>query len=665
MIQKQVLMSAKDEINKLKKEIERHNFLYHSKNNPEISDAEYDALYQRLKSLESNLSSSEDSPTKTVGSKPSKGFVKHTHLKPMLSLSNVFNEEEFNKFEERILKRANIDKVIYAVEPKFDGIGISLTYEDGVLTKAVTRGDGEVGEVVTENIKTISKIPQKLTFNVPKVIELRGEIFFNLDDFDLINKNIEKEGGKTFINPRNAAAGTLRNLDVGIVKQRPLNIFLYALGGTSNDFSIDSHQDFIAFLEKNKLPTNDLISFGDAVKAASSVKKILDSRETLNYEIDGAVVKVNDINLQEKLGFVSKAPRWAVAWKFPASEKFSKVNDILFSVGRTGIVTPYATIEPVLISGANISNVTLHNLDELKRLDIKVNDTVLVKRAGDVIPQITKVNQEIRDGSERPVTVPEFCPSCGSELREDGPFLRCHAGMNCPAQLFGYFEHFVSRKAMNIDGLGYKINTHLINLGYVKKVADLFKLERYETELKSLEGFGEKSIDNLFASINNARKPKLETFINALGIPEVGETTASSLARHFKEFQSLRSASLDDLLQLDSIGEVVAKNIIEFFKNDPVGIDDLLDQIEIENYVASADSHLDGVRIVITGSFTEFSRDELKDIIKSKGGIPSSSVSANTNYLLYGEKAGSKFKKATELGVELVDETKIKDFLKI
>lgn len=658
-------MSAKDEINKLKKEIERHNFLYHSKNNPEISDAEYDALYQRLKSLESNLSSSEDSPTKTVGSKPSKGFAKHTHLKPMLSLSNVFNEEEFNKFEERILKRANIDKVIYAVEPKFDGIGISLTYEDGVLTKAVTRGDGEVGEVVTENIKTISKIPQKLTFNVPKVIELRGEIFFNLDDFDLINKNIEKEGGKTFINPRNAAAGTLRNLDVGIVKQRPLNIFLYALGGTSNDFSIDSHQDFIAFLEKNKLPTNDLISFGDAVKAASSVKKILDSRETLNYEIDGAVVKVNDTNLQEKLGFVSKAPRWAVAWKFPASEKFSKVNDILFSVGRTGIVTPYATIEPVLISGANISNVTLHNLDELKRLDIKVNDTVLVKRAGDVIPQITKVNQEIRDGSERPVTVPEFCPSCGSELREDGPFLRCHAGMNCPAQLFGYFEHFVSRKAMNIDGLGYKINTHLINLGYVKKVADLFKLERYETELKSLEGFGEKSIDNLFASINNARKPKLETFINALGIPEVGETTASSLARHFKEFQSLRSASLDDLLQLDSIGEVVAKNIIEFFKNDPVGIDDLLDQIEIENYVASADSHLDGVRIVITGSFTEFSRDELKDIIKSKGGIPSSSVSANTNYLLYGEKAGSKFKKATELGVELVDETKIKDFLKI
>ena len=658
-------MSAKDEINKLKKEIERHNFLYHSKNNPEISDAEYDALYQRLKSLESNLSSSEDSPTKTVGSKPSKGFVKHTHLKPMLSLSNVFNEEEFNKFEERILKRANIDKVIYAVEPKFDGIGISLTYEDGVLTKAVTRGDGEVGEVVTENIKTISKIPQKLTFNVPKVIELRGEIFFNLDDFDLINKNIEKEGGKTFINPRNAAAGTLRNLDVGIVKQRPLNIFLYALGGTSNDFSIDSHQDFIAFLEKNKLPTNDLISFGDAVKVASSVKKILDSRETLNYEIDGAVVKVNDINLQEKLGFVSKAPRWAVAWKFPASEKFSKVNDILFSVGRTGIVTPYATIEPVLISGANISNVTLHNLDELKRLDIKVNDTVLVKRAGDVIPQITKVNQEIRDGSERPVTVPEFCPSCGSELREDGPFLRCHAGMNCPAQLFGYFEHFVSRKAMNIDGLGYKINTHLINLGYVKKVADLFKLERHETELKSLEGFGEKSIDNLFASINNARKPKLETFINALGIPEVGETTASSLARHFKEFQSLRSASLDDLLQLDSIGEVVAKNIIEFFKNDPVGIDDLLDQIEIENYVASADSHLDGVRIVITGSFTEFSRDELKDIIKSKGGIPSSSVSANTNYLLYGEKAGSKFKKATELGVELVDETKIKDFLKI
>ena len=658
-------MSVKDEIKKLQKEIERHNFLYHSEDNPEISDAEFDALYQRLKSLEAEQGESEDSPTKTVGSKPSKGFEKHQHLKPMLSLSNVFNDEEFKKFEERILKRVNVNEIIFAVEPKFDGIGISLTYEDGILTKAVTRGDGEVGEVVTENIKTIDKIPHSISFNVPKIVELRGEIFFNLDDFNSINRSIEKDGGKVFINPRNAAAGTLRNLDSEVVKQRPLNIFLYALGGCSDDFKIESHKDFLTFLKKNNLPNNDLITFGDAITASNAVKKILDSREALNYEIDGAVVKVNDFNLQEKLGFVSKAPRWAVAWKFPASEKFSKVNDVLFSVGRTGIVTPYATIEPVLISGANISNVTLHNLDELKRLDIKVNDTVLVKRAGDVIPQITKVNQDVRNGSETPVKVPEFCPSCGNKLKEEGPFLRCDAGMNCPAQLFGYFEHFVSRKAMNIDGLGYKINIHLINLGYVKKVADLFKLKQYEAELKNLEGFGEKSIDNLFASIDNARKPKLETLINALGIPEVGETTASSLARHFKEFPKLRSASFEDLMQLDSIGEVVAKNIIEFFKNDPIGIDELLAQIEIENYIASGDSHLDGIKIVITGSFSEFSRDELKDIIKSKGGIPSSSISSNTNYLLYGEKAGSKYKKAIELGVELIDETKIKDFLKI
>ncbi len=658
-------MSVKDEIKKLQKEIERHNFLYHSEDNPEISDAEFDALYQRLKSLEAEQGESEDSPTKTVGSKPSKGFEKHQHLKPMLSLSNVFNDEEFKKFEERILKRVNVNKIIFAVEPKFDGIGISLTYEDGILTKAVTRGDGEVGEVVTENIKTIAKIPHSISFNVPKIVELRGEIFFNLDDFNSINRSIEKDGGKVFINPRNAAAGTLRNLDSEVVKKRPLNIFLYALGGFSDDLKIESHKDFLIFLKKNNLPNNDLITFGDAITASNAVKKILDSREALNYEIDGAVVKVNDFNLQEKLGFVSKAPRWAVAWKFPASEKFSKVNDVLFSVGRTGIVTPYATIEPVLISGANISNVTLHNLDELKRLDIKVNDTVLVKRAGDVIPQITKVNQDVRNGSETPVKVPEFCPSCGNKLKEEGPFLRCDAGMNCPAQLFGYFEHFVSRKAMNIDGLGYKINIHLINLGYVKKVADLFKLKQHEAELKNLEGFGEKSIDNLFASIDNARKPKLETLINALGIPEVGETTASSLARHFKEFPKLRSASFEDLMQLDSIGEVVAKNIIEFFKNDPIGIDELLAQIEIENYIASGDSHLDGIKIVITGSFSEFSRDELKDIIKSKGGIPSSSISSNTDYLLYGEKAGSKYKKAIELGVELIDETKIKDFLKI
>ncbi|MFL2485791.1 MAG: NAD-dependent DNA ligase LigA [Gammaproteobacteria bacterium] len=658
-------MSVKDEIKKLKKEIERHNFLYHAENNPEISDAEYDALYQRLKALEAEEGASNDSPSKTVGSKPSKGFEKHTHLKPMLSLANVFNQDDFNKFEERIQKRINVEKLVYAVEPKFDGIGISLTFEEGSLTKAVTRGDGEVGEVVTENIKTISKIPQTLSIDIPKIIELRGEVFFNLDDFNLINKNIENSGGKAFINPRNAAAGTLRNLDIEIVKQRPLNIFLYALGGHSDDLEINSHQEFLEFLEKNSLPRNDLITFGDAAEATKAVKKILDSRDSLNYEIDGAVVKVNESKLQEKLGFVSKAPRWAVAWKFPASEKYSKVNDVLFSVGRTGIVTPYATIEPVLISGANISNVTLHNMDELKRLDIKVNDTVLVKRAGDVIPQITKVNLDIRDGSESLVKIPEYCPSCGNTLKAEGPFLRCDAGMQCPDQLFGYFEHFVSRKAMNIDGLGYKINTHLIKLGYVKQVADLFKLKRYESELKSLEGFGKKSIDNLFASIDNSRRPKLETFINSLGIPEVGETTASSLARHFKEFNYLRSASFEDLMQLDSIGGVVAKNIIKFFENDPVGVDALLNEIEIESFVASADSHLDGIRIVITGSFENYSRDELKDIIKSKGGVPSSSISSNTDFLIYGEKAGSKYKKALDLGIELITETKLNEFLKI
>ena len=658
-------MSVKDEIKKLKKEIERHNFLYHAENNPEISDAEYDALYQRLKALEAEGGASKDSPSKTVGSKPSKGFEKHTHLKPMLSLANVFNQDDFDKFEERIQKRISVEKLVYAVEPKFDGIGISLTYEEGSLTKAVTRGDGEVGEVVTENIKTITKIPQTLSIDIPKVIELRGEIFFNLDDFNLINKNIENAGGKAFINPRNAAAGTLRNLDIEIVKQRPLNIFLYALGGHTDDLEIASHQEFLSFLEKNNLPRNDLITFGDAAEATKAVQKILDSRDSLNYEIDGAVVKVNESKLQDKLGFVSKAPRWAVAWKFPASEKYSKVNDVLFSVGRTGIVTPYATIEPVLISGANISNVTLHNMDELKRLDIKVNDTVLVKRAGDVIPQITKVNLDVRDGSESLVKIPEYCPSCGNALKAEGPFLRCDAGMQCPDQLFGYFEHFVSRKAMNIDGLGYKINTHLIKLGYVKQVADLFKLKRYESELKSLEGFGEKSIDNLFASIDNSRRPKLETFINSLGIPEVGETTASSLAKHFKEFIYLRRASFEDLMQLDSIGEVVAKNIIKFFENDPVGIDALLNEIEIENFVASADSHLDGIRIVITGSFENYSRDELKDIIKSKGGLPSSSISSNTDFLIYGEKAGSKYKKALDLGIELITETKLNEFLKI
>ena len=658
-------MSVSDEIKKLRAEIERHNQLYHADNSPEISDDEYDALYQRLKTLEQQAGTSKNSPTRTVGAKPSRGFEKYRHLKPMLSLANVFDNEDFEKFEERIQKRIINEEILYAIEPKFDGIGISLTYEDGTLTKAVTRGDGEVGEVVTENIRTIKKIPASLKYKVPKIIELRGEIFFNLNDFSDINKKIESEGGKQFVNPRNAAAGTLRNLDIALVKQRPLDIFVYALGGHSDDLVLKSHKDFIDFLTKNHLPVSDQIKYGNKLVAEEAVKNILSLRDSLNYEIDGAVVKVNDIDMQNKLGFVSKAPRWAVAWKFPASEKYSKVNDVLFSVGRTGIITPYATIEPVLIAGANISNVSLHNMDELSRLDIKVGDSVLVKRAGDVIPQIVKVNPEVRSGAETDVRIPINCPSCSNQLRLDGPFLKCDAGMNCNKQLFGYFEHFVSRKAMNIDGLGYKINTHLINLGYVKQASDLFKLKDHEAELKSLDGFGEKSIDNLFQSIEEARRPKLETFINALGIPEVGETTSSALARHYKNFENFRSASLDDLIQLDSIGEVVAHHIKKFFEKDPVGIDSLLDQLDIQDFIVSSDSHLDGIRIVITGSFQNYSRDELKDIIKSKGGIPSSSISSNTNFLLYGEKAGSKYKKALDLGIELVDENKLKEFLKI
>ncbi|MAS29711.1 MAG: DNA ligase (NAD(+)) LigA [Flavobacteriaceae bacterium] len=658
-------MPINDEIKKLREEIDRHNKLYHTEDNPEITDQEFDALYARLKKLEKKLGLIDSSPTSKVGSKPSKNFEKHDHLKPMLSLSNVFNYEEFKKFEERINKRIINEEIIYSVEPKFDGIGISLTYENGNLVRAVTRGDGITGEVVTENIKTIHKIPRKIEQGAPQNIEIRGEIFFRLNDFEKINEQLEIDGSKKFVSPRNAAAGTLRNLDLVTVKQRPLDVFFYGLGGHSLDFNIQSQKEFLKFLEINDFPVNKLVSFGNKEHARESVDQILGSRDSLSYEIDGAVIKVNDFNQQNKLGFVSKAPRWAIAWKFPASEKYSKVTDVLFSVGRTGIVTPYATIEPVLISGANISNVTLHNLDEVKRLGIKVNDTVLVKRAGDVIPQITKVNTEVRDGSEKVVNIPEFCPSCGNPLKEEGPFLRCDAGMKCPAQLLGYFEHFVSRKAMNIDGLGTKIIQHLIDLGYVQEVADLYKLRKFETELKSLEGFGEKSIDNLFDSIESTRSPELETFINALGMPEVGESTASALARHFKSFDTLRLAKHEDLMQIDSIGDVVARNILEFFESDPVGIDNLLQELNINDFVVSELSHLDGKRIVITGSFNEFSREEIKDIIKEKGGIPSSGVSPNTDFVILGENPGSKYKKAMELGIELVTEDKIKKFFKL
>ena len=659
-------MSLEEELIKLKAEVERHSKLYHQEDSPEISDAEYDALYARLKELEvltKSLDSS--SPTATVGAKPKRGFEKHTHLKPMLSLSNVFNDEEFSKFEERVTKWTGKHDIEYSIEPKFDGIGISITYEKGKLTKAVTRGDGAVGEMVTENVRQISKIPHEIKYDVPDIVELRGEIFFRLKDFNRLNQKLEKENGKKFISPRNAAAGTLRNLDSEVVKSRPLDIFFYALGGCSSDLTFSSQKEFFSFLSKNSFPTNELTSYGNINHVASSVKAILSSRDNLEYEIDGAVVKVNDFQLQEKLGFVSKAPRWAVAWKFPASEKFTKVNDVLFSVGRTGVVTPFAQIEPVLLSGANISNVSLHNMDELKRLDIMVNDTVLVKRAGDVIPQIVKVNHDVRDASAKSVNIPDVCPSCNTKLNLDGPFLRCINGMSCKKQLFGFFEHFVSRKAMNIEGLGYKINKHLINLGYVKEVADLFKLKKYESELKSLEGFGEKSIDNLFDSIEASRSPTLEMFINSLGIPEVGETTASSLARYFKTFEKLRLANFDALMQMDNIGEVVARHIVTFFEQDPIGINSLLEELSIQDFVVSEDSHLDNLKIVITGSFENFSRDELKQLIKQRGGIPSSSVSSKTDYLIIGENAGSKLKKATEFGIELITEDKLSDFLKL
>ena len=659
-------MSLEEELIKLKAEVERHSKLYHQEDSPEISDAEYDALYARLKELEvltKSLDSS--SPTATVGAKPKRGFEKHTHLKPMLSLSNVFNDEEFSKFEERVTKWTGKHDIEYSIEPKFDGIGISITYEKGKLTKAVTRGDGAVGEMVTENVRQISKIPHEIKYDVPDIVELRGEIFFRLKDFNRLNQKLEKENGKKFISPRNAAAGTLRNLDSEVVKSRPLDIFFYALGGCSSDLTFSSQKEFFSFLSKNSFPTNELTSYGDINHVASGVKAILSSRDNLEYEIDGAVVKVNDFQLQEKLGFVSKAPRWAVAWKFPASEKFTKVNDVLFSVGRTGVVTPFAQIEPVLLSGANISNVSLHNMDELKRLDIMVNDTVLVKRAGDVIPQIVKVNHDVRDASAKSVNIPDVCPSCKTKLNLDGPFLRCINGMSCKKQLFGFFEHFVSRKAMNIEGLGYKINKHLINLGYVKEVADLFKLKKYESELKSLEGFGEKSIDNLFDSIEASRSPTLEMFINSLGIPEVGETTASSLARYFKTFEKLRLANFDALMQMDNIGEVVARHIVTFFEQDPIGIDSLLEELSIQDFVVSEDSHLDNLKIVITGSFENFSRDELKQLIKQRGGIPSSAVSSKTDYLIIGENAGSKLKKATEFGIELITEDNLSDFLKL
>lgn len=645
-----------------------HSHKYHSLDTPEIEDHEYDALFQELLQLEDRFPELlyDFSPSQRVGSKPLEGFKKIEHLIPMLSLENAFNQQDMEDFNKRILERLLIEAdVNFSCEPKLDGIAVNLLYKNGRLDLASTRGDGKIGEDITHNIRTINSIPLSLidsNSKLPNVIEIRGEVFIEKKDFDLTNKKAIKAGEKTFANPRNAAAGSLRQLDPSIAASRPLKFYAHGMGFIEEgDFKLpDSQSEMLKQYKSWGLPTNPYNDVAANLEACEEYYlKILNERDILPYEIDGIVFKVNNLAKQLSLGQVSRAPRWAIARKFPAEVGTTLVKKISFQVGRVGGITPVAEFLPVNIGGVTVSHASIHNFDEINRLDVREGDTVDIKRAGDVIPQIISVNLDKRKKGSLKVSLPKRCPSCKNDLvRIEGEaILRCTAGLDCPAQRIGSLIHFVSRNALNIDGLGERIIELLVNKKLVLNFADLFRLDI--KDIINLEGFGEKSATNLIKSIQASKDTNLSRFIYSLGIREVGEATAMNLALNFNNISKFLAADEQDFLEINDIGPVASNYIKEFLASDENInlVKDLIalgvnpKEMEVKN-----DNPFSSKSIVITGSFNNIARSQLKEELIRVGARVSSSVSSKTEYLIAGEKPGSKLKKATDLQITILDE---------
>ena len=645
-----------------------HSHKYHSLDTPEIEDHEYDALFQELLQLEDRFPELlyDFSPSQRVGSKPLDGFKKIEHLIPMLSLENAFNQQDMEDFNKRILERLLIEAdVNFSCEPKLDGIAVNLLYKNGRLDLASTRGDGKIGEDITHNIRTINSIPLSLidsNSKLPNVIEIRGEVFIEKKDFDLANKKAIKAGEKTFANPRNAAAGSLRQLDPSIAASRPLKFYAHGMGFIEEgDFKLpDSQSEMLKQYKSWGLPTNPYNDVAANLEACEEYYlKILNERDILPYEIDGIVFKVNNLAKQLSLGQVSRAPRWAIARKFPAEVGTTIVKKISFQVGRVGGITPVAEFSPVNIGGVTVSHASIHNFDEINRLDVREGDTVDIKRAGDVIPQIISVNLDKRKKGSLKVSLPKRCPSCKNDLvRIEGEaILRCTAGLDCPAQRIGSLIHFVSRNALNIDGLGERIIELLVDKKLVLNFADLFRLDI--KDIINLEGFGEKSATNLIKSIQASKDTNLSRFIYSLGIREVGEATAMNLALNFNNISKFLAADEQDFLEINDIGPVASNYIKEFLASDENInlVKDLIalgvnpKEMEVKN-----DNPFSSKSIVITGSFNNIARSQLKEELIRVGARVSSSVSSKTEYLIAGEKPGSKLKKATDLQITILDE---------
>ena len=662
-----------DSIEQLRKKIQLYDYQYYVLDDPTVPDAEYDRLMRELLALESDHPEfkTDDSPTQRVAGKPLDSFNQVKHEVPMLSLSNVFSYEELTAFDQRVKDRLDQHRTItYNAEPKLDGLAVSILYEQGFLVRAATRGDGSTGEDITENIRTIRSVPLKLMGeDWPQRLEVRGEVFMSRAGFEKLNRLAEEKDQKQFVNPRNAAAGSLRQLDPRLTAQRPLDIFCYGIGVHEGGDLPTSHYQRLQILKKWGLRVCPLIQ---QVQGAQGCMKYYERMQTqrvnLDYEIDGIVYKVDEVEHQQQLGFVSRAPRWATAHKFPAQEELTIVEDVDFQVGRTGALTPVAKLTPVFVGGVTVSNATLHNMDEVERKDVRIGDTVIVRRAGDVIPEVLKVVLERRPKQSHAVKLPTHCPECGGKVvrSEAEAVARCVAGFDCPAQRKASLKHYVSRLAMDVDGLGDKLVDQVIDKDLVSSLDQLYDLD--ETTLAGLERMGSKSAQNLLAAIDKSKETTLARFIYALGIREVGEATATALAETF-ELDELMRADIETLMNVPDVGPVVAQNIIDYFSQSQHV--QTLQKITQEkgvywpkqDRVNSIQGRLSGQTYVLTGTLTSMSRDQASQKIKALGAKVSSSISKNTTALVAGDKAGSKLQKAEKLGVSVMTEQMLIDLL--
>ena len=661
-------------VDSLRATLEDHNYYYYVLDDPRIPDAEYDRLFRELQKLEAEHPelATEDSPTRRVGSSAETSFEEVTHRLPMLSLDNAFSEDELRDFDRRVRDRLGEDGAIeYVCEPKLDGLAVSLHYENGTLTRAATRGDGYTGEDITANIRTIPSVPLKLRGSgYPDLVEVRGEVYMPRAGFEKLNERLAEQGEKTFVNPRNAAAGSLRQKKSTVTANRPLELCAYSMAVTDETVLPETHWDSLQLVRGWGFRINPEMRKAEGVEAClDAYNELMAKRDSLPYEIDGIVFKVNRLDFQQQLGFVSRAPRWAIAHKFPAQEELTVIEDVEFQVGRTGAVTPVARLKPVFVGGVTVSNATLHNMDEIRRLDVHIGDTVFIRRAGDVIPQVVKVVPEKRPAKAPMVKMPEHCPVCGSDIVqiEGEAVARCSGGLYCPAQRKEAIRHYASRKAMDIEGLGDRLIEVLVDEGMVSTVADLYRLTKFQ--IASLERMGDKSAANLIAAIDRSRAPALWRFLYALGIREVGEATAKRLAAHFGTLEAISEADEETLQTVPDVGPIVAGHIRSFF-DQPHNQETLAALKEAgvtwqEEQVLSADEQpLNGQTWVLTGTLSGMTRDQAKEKLEQLGAKVAGSVSKKTACVVAGEAAGSKLAKAEQLGVPVLDEEGLANLLR-